>query len=321
MAQDLIPIENPQPAVLFAPGGLDDLLARIETDARALVPDISTKKGRDAIASNAARVARTKTYLDGIGKDYVAELKAMPRKIDAERKRMRDRLDSLRDEVRQPLTEFEAAEIERVERHRDRIARIRSATDGLDMLSLDERCTKANERILKLQDLVIDESWQEFQEEACRERDASLFRLQKDLAQAQEEIRVAQEREKARLEREAKEREEREARIAREAAERAKAEEVARAAAEIAHAKAEQERAERMAREAEERAKAQAQEAARIEQQRLAEQAARERDAEHRKKIRAEAFAALRQHIDIKSASTMLNKIDAGAIPHVSINY
>lgn len=60
--KDLIPIENPNPAVLFAPLGLNEILERIATEARALVPDLRTKKGRDAIASNAANVARAKTY-------------------------------------------------------------------------------------------------------------------------------------------------------------------------------------------------------------------------------------------------------------------
>ena len=65
---DLIPIENPQPAALFVPGGLDSILARIEADARALVPDVGTVKGRKEIASTAAKVARSKTYLDDLGK-------------------------------------------------------------------------------------------------------------------------------------------------------------------------------------------------------------------------------------------------------------
>ena len=113
MSNDLIPLENPNVPALFTPGGLSEILSKIEEDALALVPDLSTAKGRDAIASTAARVARSKTYLDGLGKDYVAQLKDLPRKIDAERKAMRDRLDALRDKVRAPLTEWEEAEHEK----------------------------------------------------------------------------------------------------------------------------------------------------------------------------------------------------------------
>ena len=54
------------------------------------MPDVTTKKGRDAIASIAHKVARSKTALDNIGKELVAELKDVPKKIDAERKRIAD---------------------------------------------------------------------------------------------------------------------------------------------------------------------------------------------------------------------------------------
>ncbi|MFY0862602.1 hypothetical protein ACA369_25480, partial [Enterobacter kobei] len=77
-------------------------------EARSLVPDVSTRKGRDAIASMAHKVARSKTYIDNAGKDLVAELKALPKQIDESRRIVRERLDALKDEVRRPLTEWEA---------------------------------------------------------------------------------------------------------------------------------------------------------------------------------------------------------------------
>lgn len=106
----LIPIPNADPTVLFEPNGLEHIIERIEAEARSLVPDLSTAASRRQIASNAARVASSKTYLDSLGKDYVAKLKELPKVVDAERRRMRERLDALRDEVRAPLTEFEQRE-------------------------------------------------------------------------------------------------------------------------------------------------------------------------------------------------------------------
>ncbi|EES5368095.1 cell envelope biogenesis protein TolA, partial [Escherichia coli] len=38
----------------------------------SFVPDITTAKGRKEIAYLAYKVAQTKTYLDGLGKDLVA---------------------------------------------------------------------------------------------------------------------------------------------------------------------------------------------------------------------------------------------------------
>jgi len=94
--------------VFSAPNGLDPFLAQIRAEIDAFVPDVSTKKGRDAIASMAYKVAKSKTALDGLGKELVAELKQIPALIDAERKRMRDILDAWRDEVRKPVDDWEA---------------------------------------------------------------------------------------------------------------------------------------------------------------------------------------------------------------------
>lgn len=80
----VIPTETAM-AVFSADDGLQPYLAKIRAELDAFTPDVSTKKGRDAIASIAHKVARSKTYLDGVGKDLVAELKELPKKIDASR--------------------------------------------------------------------------------------------------------------------------------------------------------------------------------------------------------------------------------------------
>ena len=77
--------------------------------------------GRDAIASLGLKVAKTKTYLDGLGKDLVTEYKEVPKKIDASRKTVRDRLDALKEKVLLPKLEFEA-EQERIKLEAERIA-------------------------------------------------------------------------------------------------------------------------------------------------------------------------------------------------------
>lgn len=85
--------------------GLDSYIRQIEDEVNSFVPDISTAKSRAAIASIAAKIAKSKTYLDGVGKDLVDKLKEQPKLVDAERKRMRDKLDALKDQVRKPLTD------------------------------------------------------------------------------------------------------------------------------------------------------------------------------------------------------------------------
>src|SRR5690554_229276 len=93
--------------VFTKPDGIAPYLEQIRQAVIGEVPDISTDKGRKAVASLAFKVSKSKTYLDSVGKTLVDEYKEIPKKIDANRKQARDYLDALRDEVRQPLTEWE----------------------------------------------------------------------------------------------------------------------------------------------------------------------------------------------------------------------
>ena len=100
---ELINVEEINAIQLFQESGLDPLLESITKEVKSFVPDISTDKGRKEVASLAMKVAKSKTYLDKCGKDYVAQLKELPKVIDAERRRMRDYLDNLKDE---PILHF-----------------------------------------------------------------------------------------------------------------------------------------------------------------------------------------------------------------------
>ena len=125
--------------VYSAANGLDPFLAKIREEIDGFTPDVTTRKGREAIASIAYKVARSKTALDNVGKDLVAELKEVPKKIDAERKRMRDLLEAWQAEVRRPLTEWEAAEEARKAKHQS----------GFDQINLRLECRDLDAEELK----------------------------------------------------------------------------------------------------------------------------------------------------------------------------
>lgn len=342
--QELVPLENPQPSALFAPGGLADLLTHIEAEARATVPDATTAKGRKAIAGTAARVARSKTYLDGLGKDYVAGLKAQTRVVDTERRAMRERLDALKAEVRQPLTDWEQAEADRVAAHRAGIQRMQAVIEGTEALGSVELAA----RVAEMESIDIGEGWQEFQAEARQTRDAALYRLQQLHADALELEEAAARAEAERLEREERERREREERIAREAAENAKREAEARAREQAEQDKRQrldaikaQREAERRAFEAEQRRKREAAEAE--EQTRLAAERAtreererqeaeqraqeeerqrREADREHRAAIHREILADLTDlGLGDEDARHVIEAVARGQVPRLSIAY
>lgn len=345
----LIPLENPQPSVLFVPGGLESILSRIESDARAMVPDISTSKGRAAIASLAMKVAKAKTYLDGLGKDFTAELKRQTSSVDAERKAMRDRLDSLKAEVRRPLDEWEQIETNRVAAIRQRISALNvSAPDGMPS---DYYARSLGGMAF----VLIDDSFAEFKEDAQQVMDAALYRLTRQRSAAEEReaqaAKVAAEAEAARI----KAQQEREERISSEAAEKAtrEAEEKARqeqirmaqaqakaiAAEEEKRKAAEQARAdtERRAREAAEKAahdvaQAKAREAAAAQQERdraaaeaRAKQAAdakRAADNAHRAKVHAEIVEDMqdaRKAVD--DVRGIVEAIASGQVRHLKITY
>lgn len=331
--------------------GLEPYLQIIKAEIDSFVPDVSTRKGREAIASIAYKVARSKTALDNAGKELVAELKEVPKKIDAERKRMRDLLDAWQADVRRPLTEWEEAEAARVERHTDAINHMKSLTVGLE--SFDS--TSISNRITESEAFVIDDSWEEFEAEAHRVKAASLATLREALAGRQKYEAEQAELERLRAEAAAREQKAREERIAREAAEaerlaaerRAKEERdaatrreaEAKAAAErrelelklqAEHAEREKVEAQRRAEQAERDAQARAEAAAAAERQRQADEQARiqaeaearEKDKAHKKAINNEALAALiAGGMPEECAKQAITLIAQRKVPHIVIQY
>src|SRR5690554_660534 len=269
----VVPPKETALQVFQQPNGLDPWLKQIRDEIDAFVPDTSTRKGREAIASIAHRVARSKTALDSVGKELVAELKEIPKKIDAERKRMRDTLDAWRDEVRAPLNEWEAAEEARKAKHQGAIEQINLRLECRDLDS-----TELRQNIEWLEGLAIDGSWEEFEPEALRAKDKALAALREALVARQKCEAEQAELEELRRKQAEQEQKEREAAIAREAEERARRE---------AEQRAQQEREAAARRELELKLQAEQAEREKLEAQQRAEQAAR--DAEARAQAAAEA--------------------------------
>jgi DNA repair exonuclease SbcCD ATPase subunit len=309
--------------VYSAENGLEPYLQIIKAEIDAFVPDVSTRKGREAIASIAYKVARSKTALDNAGKELVAELKEVPKKIDAERKRMRDLLDVWQDEVRRPLTEWEQREKDRVERIQAQVSRL-GDTDVTNMPASEIR-----QSIDNLEAHVIDARYEEFEAEAHRVKAASLATLRDALAKREQYEAEQAELERHRAEAAAREQKEREERIAREAAEaerlaaeRRAQEERDAATRREAEAKAAAERRElelKLQAEQAERAAAQA-EASRIaaeqraEQERIAaeERAAQAAEAARQAEIKRQADEQAR--IKAESDAREADRADKGAV-------
>ncbi|MFA3736711.1 hypothetical protein [Klebsiella pneumoniae] len=318
---DLVVIEKKNAMAVFTNNDqLDPLIEAIEKEARSLVPDVTTKKGRDAIASMAHKVARSKTYIDNAGKDLVAELKALPKQIDESRRVVRERLDALKDEVRRPLTEWEAEQ----ERIKAEEAMIALHVEALAMneefdRQLEARIESDYEMALLMNDAFDREQTEKKAEAECQRiaREEEIKRQAEEKAkreaaeQAQREIDAAAAREREAIL--AKERAEREQREAAERAEREK-----QAAVEAERRKA-QEEADRIRREAEQREQARLAE----EKRKADEQARREADVKHRKAVGTEIVKALMVNTSLTrdQAIEVLTAVKDGRIPHTGISY
>ncbi|KGU87237.1 coiled-coil domain-containing protein [Pseudomonas mediterranea] len=227
--------------VYSTPNGLEPWLQQIRNKIDGFTPDISTRKGREAIASMAYAVARSKTALDDVGKKLVADLKEVPKKIDAERKRVRDTLEAWQEEVRRPLNDWQAAEDARVDKHTERLNWLKSLADDLGELA----SLHIKGLIAEAEGMQLGAHWEEFEAEAANAKDKILTILRAALEKRETLEAEQAELTRLRAENEAREKKDREERIAREAAERAtrEAEEKARREREAEEQRARNEKA------------------------------------------------------------------------------
>lgn len=320
MANELVVIEKSTALEVFkSSDSVEDIISKIESEVNSFVNDVNTDKGRKEIKSLAYRVAQSKTYLDGLGKDLVAELKEIPKLIDANRKTVRDRLDALRDKVRQPLTEWEA-EQDRIKAEQQMLAWHEEALEmnaAFDK-ALAERIESDHE-IALLMNEKFDRDLAEAKAEAERKRIAHEEELKK---QAAEQARLAAEQ-KAQQEIEAAAQREREAKDTAERAEREKHEAIQRAEQEAKEAQERAEYEKQLAIEAERKKQADI-EAARLaeEKRKRQEDAKRQEDKEHRRKYNQETLQALVSNgFDEKLATEFIKLVASNQIPHMTMNY
>lgn len=126
----LVPVGTTVTAVTVyaSPHSVDAIIEEVERQARQAAAGLTadTRTGRAELASLAHRVARTKTALDDLGKDLVAEWKAKSSAVDAQRRRIREALDALKGTVRAPLTQWELDEEARQVRIAHVLGRLRA---------------------------------------------------------------------------------------------------------------------------------------------------------------------------------------------------
>ena len=323
-----IPHKTDVPALFSTKGGIEGLVAKIEKEARAVVIDHSTAKGRKEVKSLAAKVSRSKTLIDEVGKEENEERNRLNKEVNAQRNLAKERLDLLRDEIKAPVEAWEAAEADRVRLH----------MIAMDKFDLDRATGHNDSDIIQgvidtINTAKIDQTWEEYEADAKAAKAAALVKYEADLgiakareAQAAEldalraksAQRDAADAERAEKEAAAKVEQEREQRAADQAA-AAKAE--AEARAKVDAEAAEQRHTERLA-----AAKAEAAQAAEKERQKIADekkaeeyaQAARAADKKHRQKIRSEVVASITKAAP-GNWEELVDQMIVGEIAHVKV--
>lgn len=315
----VIEIKPEQAPTLYRAGGLDDYLEQIRQAVNE-VPDLTTKKGRDRVASLAAQVSRSKTAIEKPGREYLKRLKEAVRPAEAEIKRFVDACDELRDATRKPLTEWEA------EQERIKAEEAMSALH-VEALAMNEefdrqlaaRIESDHEMALLMND-AFDREQADKAAEAERQRIAheeEINRLAAAAAAREVEQRAQREREEAAHREAVLKAQAEQAERDRIAAEQ-KAEADKQAAVEAERRKA-QEEADRIRQEAEQREQARLAE----EKRKADEQARREADVKHRKAVGTEIVKALMANTSLTrdQAIEVLTAVKDGRIPHTGISY
>lgn len=337
---DLVVLENVNAVEVFGGKGLDDLLGKITEEAKSIIPDLTTKKGRDEIASMAHKVAKSKTYLDGLRKDLVSDWKTKAKAVDAEGKKMRDTLDALKAEIRQPLTEWEDVEKERVDAHERNIKDITNEAEGAANNWMDEDLPA----MLRFVESFNIDDFEEFSPVAAGAKDRAIVSIKESIAKRETYDKEQVELERLRAEAAEREQKNREEKLRLEGEERAKREAEALAEKEKERVKLEAEKAEKdkqdaiiakneaeeRTKEAEKNAIIQAEKAAqaerdRIESERIAEEiAAKKREANkaHKTKINnAVLDAFVLSGMNKAQAKKAVTAIAKGQIPYTTISY
>ena len=314
----VIEIKPEQAPTLYRAGGLDAYLEQIRQAVNE-VPDLTTKKGRDRVASLAAQVSRSKTAIEKPGREYLKRLKEAVRPAEAEIKRFVDACDELRDATRRPLTEWEA-EQERI--------KAEEAMNALhvEALAMNEEFDRqlaarieSDHEMAMLMNDAFDREQADKAAEAERQRIAheeEIKRLAAAAAAREVEQRAQREREEAALREAALKAQAEQAERDRIAAEQ-KAEADKQAAIEAERRKA-QEEADRIRREAEQREQARLAE----EKRKAEEESRRAADVEHRRGINTAAVQALIDHgIPYEWAKACIIAVALGKVPATTIKY
>jgi len=312
---------------VFEAANLEALFKQVEEQVKGEIFDVETQEGRAHIKSVAAKISSSKTAIDKPIRDYLREIKELPKIIEKNARESIARFDALRDETLAPLAAAQAEQDKLLE-----------WMNGIPVWCMScQQSELAKQVISDLEGVLLDSFWPDLRKKAKTAHEAALTVVTNTLnnllaAEKQAAELEALQAEKARLEQAAHD-----ARVAKEAEERARAEQqrqIVEAQQREEQARRDKEAAEARAIEAEAKAKRDAElaaeRAAQAERERMeAEEAeakrladARAADKENRIKInRAALVALIAEGLSEDDAKKVVTAIAKGLVPNVKIFY
>ena len=219
---ELIPF-NPSELVAFSE--FEQQLNALEAESRAIVPDLTTKKGIEAEKAHIYKWRQSKTAVAKIHKEAKAEALEYGRKVDAVKNKLLERIESVIADRERPLKEIEEREAQRVDGIRWRIIAL---NNYLEFPQYTTAQMFADE-LARVEQFEIDDTLQEFKAEAAIVKNEAMKNLKDRLSAKQKYEAEQDELQRLRQQAQEQERKDRESRIAQEAAEKATREAEAKA--------------------------------------------------------------------------------------------
>ena len=281
------------------------------------IPD-QEKKAR----SDRYTIGKVISALDERHKEIKAPLKEKVDLIDGERKRIKDELLDVQGKIKSQIDAHEA----KIQAHKDTLTAKVEALRLVEDLSLSAKSSSELEKMYRdLEEIQIDESYEDYKAEAESVREQSLVKLNALVLHAQNQEAQQAELDKLRKESEARAQADRDEKIRKEASERAQREAEEKSKREIETAQRKQYEAEQAAKRAEQEARdkmerEQREASAKAEAERKSEEARKSKQ-KHRDKIEHEVIQSLIACGFEDHAEKILSVLKDGKVKNVTINY
>lgn len=180
---------------------IEPMIKKVREEVSVEKFDLSTKKGREDIASRAYKVSKMKNaVVKQLIDPSVEEYKAAIKGVGAGKSHWNAEMDALRDEVRAPLNKWEEEERVREQKRIDDIKKSISGIINLAALPLGKEYDKnyISEMIEAVDNIDCSEGFEEFAQEALQAKASSKEALSQCLnTVVQKELEAAQQKELA----------------------------------------------------------------------------------------------------------------------------